>query len=159
VGRTIAVSIGAMLLGGAVSWLLLPIISPVTPLPDKETFGEIRKLQDSPDDPAVLDEYEIQDSKRRYRAETLIGDKLQIITPEERHSVDWYIERGVKFIGRALDECYLILHHDLYDAYVAALGTDEIVGSLRYTPNVIQRTNCAHAGRAYAALTGREVTF
>lgn len=148
-----------MLLGGAVSWLLLPITSPVTPLPDKETFREIRQLKDSPKDPAMLDEYEIQDSKRRYRAETLIGDKLQIITPEERHSIDWFIGRGPKFVGRALDECYLILHHDLYDAYVAALGADEIEGSLRYTPNVIQLTNCAHARRAYAALTGREVRF
>lgn len=158
-GRTIAISVGALLVGGIVGWLFLPILSPVAPLPDKETFGEIRELRDSPRNPAELDEYEIQDSKRRYRAETLIGDRLQIITADERRSVDWFTERGVKFVARALDECYLVLNHKLYDAYVAALGEDEIEGTLRYTPNVIQLTNCAHARRAYAALTGREVTF
>lgn len=158
-GRRIVIFIGAMLLGGMASWLLLPVTSPVAPRPDKETFSEIRKLQESPTDPAIFDEYEIEDSKREYRASTLIGDKLRIITADKRHSVEWFAERGIKFVNQALDECYLILHHKLYDAYVAALGPDEITGSLRYTPNLIQKTNCAHARRAYAALTGREVVF
>jgi hypothetical protein len=103
--------------------------------------------------------YVALEEKRRARAETLIGDRLRIITPGERRSADWFVSQGAKTVQRALDECYLVLHHELYALYVDALGADEIEKSVLYGPNLKQRTSCANAYRADATIKGIKLDF
>lgn len=154
---TIAVSAAC---GMVLMWLAMPVLRPAWENPDQPAFSDLRKFTAPPEgDAAAMKRYEALEEKRRARAETLIGDRLRIITPEERRSPEWFIEQGARVVQRALNECYLVLHHDLYARYVEALGEDEIESSTRYSPNLKQRTSCANAYRADAAIKGIALDF
>lgn len=154
---TIAVSVAC---GMVLMWLAMPILRPVWKNPDQPAFSDLHKFTAPPEgDAAAIKRYEALEEKRRARAETLIGDRLRIITLDERHNSEWFVAQGAKLVQRALNECYLLLHHDLYARYVEALGEDEVEGRARYGPNLKQKTSCANAYRAEAILKGIELDF
>jgi len=154
---TIAVSVAC---GMVLMWLAMPALRPGWQNPDQAAFSDLHKFTDPPEgDAAAMERYEAMEEKRRARAETLIGDRLRIIVPEERRSTEWFVAQGAKVVQRALNECYLVLHHDLYARYVEALGEDEVEGRARYGPNLKQKTSCANAYRAEATLKGIILDF
>lgn len=156
-GAIVAISAAS---GMLLMWLALPILYPPWKNPDQPAFSDLRKFTAPPEgDDAAMERYAAQEDRRREQAETLIGDHLRIIIPGERRSTQWFVAQGAKFIQRALDECYLILHHDLYDRYVEALGADEVDSTVRYVPSLKQKTSCANAYRAEAISKGIKLDF
>jgi hypothetical protein len=146
--------------GMVLMWLALPVLYPPWKNPDQPAFSDLRKFTTPPEgDDAAMKRFAALEEERAARAETLIGDRLHIITFEERRSTEWFVERGAAFVQKALVECHLILHSELYRRYVAALGEDKVDKTVRYSANLKQRTSCANAYRAEAALKGIKLDF
>lgn len=146
--------------GMVLMWMAMPVLYPPWQNPDQPAFSDLRKFTAPPEgDEAAMERYTTQQDKLSAQAETLIGDPLRIIVPEERRSTQWFLERGAAVVRKALIECHLVLHHELYARYVAALGEDEIDKSVLYGPNLKQRTSCANAYRADAAIKGIPLDF
>ena len=146
--------------GAVVTWFFIPTIQ----VGDAST-GTVTEKKAEPDGPRLIKTPIMSESKRRTRAEQLVGDELRYATGKSIRSVDWFKEQSVQIIERAMDECFLVLDPMLYAQHVQAQRGDDLASGnvtmkdLFPRPNLRQVVACKNVMVAYAELHGKKIDF
>jgi hypothetical protein len=150
----------ACVAGAVVTWFFIPTIQV-----GGASTGTVEEKQAEPEGPRLIKTPMMSESKRRTRAEQLVGDDLRYATGKSIRSVDWFKEQSMQTIERAMDECFLVLDPMLYAQHVQE-RRDEDIDSGKVTmkdlfprPNLRQVMACKNVMVAYLELHGKKIDF
>jgi hypothetical protein len=102
IGRVIIISVAAVI-GATLVFMFVPTVQQVPVNPDMPVFEQPNQWTPPTDKLPKMSE-----DRRRDRAEDLIGEPMQYISPGRLITAKSIIGRGPEAMERAMDECFLL---------------------------------------------------
>lgn len=150
--------------GAVLTWFFIPTI----PVGDASTDASTdvpAAAENKASEARIITTPMMSESKRRTRAEQVVGDELRYATGKQIRTVDWFKQQSMQVVERAMDECYMVLDPLMYAEHVHARQDGDAdrgnvsMKDLFPQPNLRQVVACKNVMLAYAELHGKKIDF